>query len=130
MNLKGVAKTFLRKHVKPVITGLTWVLFLCRDDVFAMPIFTESAEDKMTNMTIILMSMSIILMNMKNTLRKKNVTPMTTVDCFHFVTEGWGYVFVEKGPTVFSHVAVDVIAEENRMAFVTPEQEDVPAAMT
>jgi len=79
----------------------------------------ESAEDKMTNMTIILMSMSIILMNMKNTLRKKNVTPMTTVDCFQFVREDWEYVLVEKESTVFFHVAVDVIAKENRMAFVT-----------
>merc|ERR1719187_621056 len=84
----------------------------------------ESAEDKMMSMTIILMK------NMMNTPRKRNVTTVTTVDCIQFVTEDWGYVFVEKESTVFSHVAVDVIAEENRMAYVTPEQEDVPAAMT
>ena len=93
-----------------------------------MPIFTESAEDKMTSMTIILMmSMKIVKII---TLRKRNVRTMPTVDCIQFVTEDWGYVFVEKEPTVFSHGAVDVTAEENRMAFVTPEQEDVPAAMT
>ena len=97
------------------------------DNVFAMPIFTESAEDKMTSMTIILMmSMNI----MKITLRKRNVRTMPTVDCIQFVTEDWEYVFVEKESMVFSRVAVDVTAEENGTEFVTPIQEDVPAAMT
>ena len=92
-----------------------------------MPILTESAEDKMTSMTIILMmSMNI----MKITLRKRNVRTMPTVDCIQFVTEDWEYVFVEKESMVFSRVAVDVTAEENGTEFVTPIQEDVPAAMT
>ena len=93
-----------------------------------MPNFTELDEDKMMSMSIILMMMS--MRNMKNTLRKRNVTTMMTVDCIHFVTEDWEYVFVEKGSTVFSHIAVDAIAGENRTEYVTPIQEDVPAAMT
>ena len=87
-----------------------------------MPIFTESAEDKMTSMTIILMmSMKIV---------KRNVRTMPTVDCIQFVTEDWEYVFVEKESMVFSRVAVDVIAKENGTEYVTPVQENVPAAMT
>ena len=78
----------------------------------------------MTNMTIILMK------NMMNTPRKKNVTTVTTVDCIQFVTEDWEYVFVEKESMVFSLVAVDVIAKENRMEYVMPIQENVPAEMT
>ena len=97
------------------------------DNVFAMPIFTESAEDKMTSMTIMLMmTMKIV----KITLRKRNVRTMPTVDCIQFVIEDWGYVFVEKESTAFSRVAADVTVEENRMEYVTPIQENVPAAMT
>ena len=89
-----------------------------------MPIFKESAEDKMTSMTIILMR------SMTNTPRKKNVMTMTTVGCFHFVTEDWEYVFVEKESTVFSRDVVDVIAKVNGTEYATLEQEDVPAEMT
>ena len=55
---------------------------------------------------------------------------MPTVDSFQFVTEDWEYVLVEKESTVFSRSAVNVTAEENGTEYATPEQEDVPAAMT
>ena len=78
------------------------------------------------------MEMDMKLKGVAKTLLIKYNLPVKrwVVDCIQFVREDWGYVFVEKEPTAVSHVAVDVIAEENRMAFVTPEQEDVPAAMT
>ena len=79
-----------------------------------------------------MMSMIIILINnLTNTPRKKkNVITMTTVDCLPFVTKDWEYVLVEKESTVFSRVAVDVIAKENRMEYVMPIQDNAPAAMT
>ena len=91
---------------------------------FAMPNFTELAEDKMTNMTIILMK------NMKNTMRKKNVMTMKTVDCIQFVTEDWEYVFAENDRTGSTPDAVGVTAKngngKNGTEFVM-KQEDVPA---
>ena len=88
-----------------------------------MPNFTELAEDKMTNMTFILMK------NMRNTLRKKNVMTMTTVDGIQFVTEDWEYVFAENDRTGSTPDAAGVTAKENGTEYVM-KQEDVPAAMT
>ena len=91
---------------------------------FAIPYFTELAEDKMTNMTIILMKN---MRNMKNTTREKNVMTMTTVDGIQFVTKDWEYVFAENDRTGSTPDAAGVTAKENGTEYVM-KQGDVPAA--
>ena len=64
--------------------------------------------------------------NMKNTMWKKNVMTMTTVDGIQFVTKDWEYVFAENDRTGSTHDAAGVTAKENDTEYVI-KQGDVPA---
>ena len=98
MTLKGVAKMFLRKRdvlfkrrvvCNNCLENICIGLFSFSGNVFANPISTDMAEDKMMSMIIILMR------NMKNPPRKGNVRAMATVGCIPFVTGDWEYVLAE-----------------------------------